>query len=234
MSRSAGKPPGYVGDVESLPGSDASAIPVDHDDPRAAAGPLRPAPDDVSASDEQQVPLIHEDPTAAAFFDLDNTVVQGASLFHFAKGLYRRGFFPPRVILKGLWLQAYFRVVGREKPGHIQDVRSVTLGFIEGHTVTELTEIMESYRPELSGSGYAREASNLLLVQPPFAGMARAGYHMLAGGAVSTLPAWARVELLVPALPVTERLLMRPLARSAMRALRWALVEPPAELSETS
>src|SRR4030095_12957002 len=79
--------------------------------------------------------------TAAAFFDLDNTVVQGASLFYLAKGMYRRGFFPPRVILKVLGLQAYFRMVGREKPGHIEDVRSVTLGFIEGHTVAELTEI---------------------------------------------------------------------------------------------
>jgi HAD superfamily hydrolase (TIGR01490 family) len=152
MSGSAGKPPGYVGDVEPLPGSDASAIPVDHNDPLAAAGPLRPAPDGVGTSDEHQVPLIHEDPAAAAFFDLDNTVVQGASLFHFAKGLYRRGFFPPRVIVKGLWLQAYFRMVGREKPGHIQDVRSVTLGFIEGHTVTELTEIAtEVYEESIAG-----------------------------------------------------------------------------------
>jgi HAD superfamily hydrolase (TIGR01490 family) len=152
MSGSEGKPPGYVGEVESLPGSDASAIPVDHNDPLAAAGPLRPSPAGVSAGDEQHVPLIHEDPTAAAFFDLDNTVVQGASLFHFAKGLYRRGFFPPRVIVKGLWLQAYFRMVGREKPGHIQDVRSVTLGFIEGHTVTELTEIAtEVYEESIAG-----------------------------------------------------------------------------------
>ena len=75
-----------------------------------------------------------------------------ASLFYLAKGLYRRGFFPPRVILKGLWLQAYFRIVGREKPGHLQDVRSVTLGFIEGHTVTELTEIAtEVYEDTIAG-----------------------------------------------------------------------------------
>jgi HAD superfamily hydrolase (TIGR01490 family) len=141
MSRSEGKPPAYVGRVESLPGSDASAIPVDHDDPLAAAGPLHKAPDDFSASSSHQVPLIHEDPRAAAFFDLDNTVIQGASLFYLAKGLYRRGFFPTRVILKGLWLQVYFRMVGREKAGHIEDARGVTLGFIEGHTVTELTEI---------------------------------------------------------------------------------------------
>ncbi|HEX8510402.1 MAG TPA: HAD-IB family hydrolase, partial [Propionibacteriaceae bacterium] len=49
--------------------------------------------------------VIQADPLAAAFFDLDNTVVQGASLYHLAKGLYRRGFFPTRVILRGLWLQ---------------------------------------------------------------------------------------------------------------------------------
>jgi HAD superfamily hydrolase (TIGR01490 family) len=152
MRRSEGKPPRHVGDVEALPGSDASAIPVDHADPPASADPLLSARDEVGASDQRQVPLIHEDPTAAAFFDLDNTVVQGASLFYLAKGLYRRGFFPPRVILKGLWLQAYFRIVGREKPGHLQDVRSVTLGFIEGHTVTELTEIAtEVYEDTIAG-----------------------------------------------------------------------------------
>jgi HAD superfamily hydrolase (TIGR01490 family) len=106
----------------------------------AAAGPLLEAPEELAAGERQQ-PLIHEDPSAAAFFDLDNTMIQGGSLFYFAKGLYRRGFFPTRVIVKGLWLQAYFRVAGREKPGHIEDIRSVMLGFIEGHTFTELTEL---------------------------------------------------------------------------------------------
>jgi haloacid dehalogenase-like hydrolase len=125
----------------SLPGSDASAIPVDHDDPLAAAGPLDEAPGVLREADLHPEPLIHEDPTAAAFFDLDNTVIQGASLFQLGKGLYRRGFFPTRVIVKGLWLQIYFRMVGQEKPGHIEDARSVILGFIEGHTVAELTEI---------------------------------------------------------------------------------------------
>ncbi|HET8915919.1 MAG TPA: hypothetical protein VFM91_09455, partial [Propionibacteriaceae bacterium] len=78
-----------IGHVESLPGSDASAIPVDRQDPLAAAGPLHEAPE-LEEADLRQEPLIHEDPTAAAFFDLDNTVIQGASLFHLAKGLYRR------------------------------------------------------------------------------------------------------------------------------------------------
>ncbi len=83
-------------------------------------------------------PVIGPDPQAAAFFDLDNTVIQGASLFHLAKGLYRRGFFPTRLILKGVWLQSYFRLVGRENPEHIADARSATLAFIAGHRVIDL------------------------------------------------------------------------------------------------
>jgi HAD superfamily hydrolase (TIGR01490 family) len=105
-------------DVRLLPGVGASALEV--------------APD-----------AVPPDSRVAAFFDLDNTVIKGASLFHLAKGLYRRDFFPTRVILKGLWLQVYFRVVGRENPGHIEDARAATLSFIEGHRVTELEEIAE-------------------------------------------------------------------------------------------
>ncbi len=146
-----GRSGAHIGHVESLPGSDASAIPVDHDDPLAATGPLYEAPEDLEEAGLRQKPLIHEDPTAAAFFDLDNTVIQGASLFHLAKGMYRRGFFPTRVIVRGVWLQVYFRLVGREKPGHIEDVRSVTLGFIEGHTVAELAEIAnEAYEESIA------------------------------------------------------------------------------------
>lgn len=148
MSKSEGSPPAHVGHVEQLPGGAGSAIPVEQDHPAAPAGPLQEGQGDLAPSNTEPEPLIHEDSTAAAFFDLDNTVIQGASLFHFAKGLYRRGFFPTRVIVKGLWLQAYFRMVGREKPGHIDDVRSVTLGFIEGHTVTEVTEIAKEVYEE--------------------------------------------------------------------------------------
>lgn len=82
--------------------------------------------------------MIGPDRRAAAFFDLDNTVIQGASLFHLAKGLYRRGFFPTRLIVKGLWLQTYFRMVGRENPEHIADARSAALSFIAGHRVIDV------------------------------------------------------------------------------------------------
>ena len=64
------------------------------------------------------------DPAAAAFFDVDNTVMQGASIFHLARGLHRRKFFSTRDIVGAAWKQAYFRVVGVEDPEHVADARN--------------------------------------------------------------------------------------------------------------
>ena len=83
------------------------------------------------------------DPTAAAFFDVDNTVMQGASLFHLARGLHRRRFFTTRDILAAAYKQAYFRVVGVEDPEHVASARNSALGFIAGHTVAELESLGE-------------------------------------------------------------------------------------------
>jgi HAD superfamily hydrolase (TIGR01490 family) len=84
-----------------------------------------------------------DDPTSAAFFDVDNTVMQGASIFHLARGLHRRKFFSTQEILGAAWKQAYFRVVGVEDPEHVADARNSALSFIAGHTVAELEELGE-------------------------------------------------------------------------------------------
>ncbi len=53
-----------------------------------------------AAATEVEVALDHPtDPTSAAFFDVDNTVMQGASIFHLARGLHRRKFFTTRDIV---------------------------------------------------------------------------------------------------------------------------------------
>ena len=83
------------------------------------------------------------DPTAAAFFDVDNTVMQGASIFHFARGLHRRRFFTTREIGAAAWKQAYFRLMGVEDPEHVADARNSALSFIAGHTVAELRDLSE-------------------------------------------------------------------------------------------
>ena len=83
------------------------------------------------------------DPTAAAFFDVDNTLMQGASIFHLARGMHRRQFFTTREIASAAWKQAYFRIVGVEDPEHVASTRASALSFIAGHTVTELEDLGE-------------------------------------------------------------------------------------------
>ena len=67
------------------------------------------------------------DPTAAAFFDVDNTIMQGASIFHLARGLHRRKFFTTGDLVKAGWQQVWFRVVGSEDPTDLMSAQS-TMG----------------------------------------------------------------------------------------------------------
>jgi uncharacterized protein (DUF2236 family) len=90
-------------------------------------------------------------------------------------------------------------------------------------TVAELDEVLTAYRPELKFSPAAKDAAEMLIKDPPLAGAQRFGYAILAAGAVSALPPWARSALLLPTLPTTDRLVARPLTRTALGTLRWAL-----------
>src|SRR4051812_44757741 len=69
--------------------------------------------------------------------------MQGASIFHLARGLHQREFFTTRELLGALWKQAYFRVVGVEDPEHVAEARNSALSFIAGHTVKELQDLGE-------------------------------------------------------------------------------------------
>lgn len=96
-----------------------------------------------SAAEVESALAVAPDPVTAAFFDVDNTIMQGASIFHLAKGLHRRKFFTTREILGAAWKQAYFRVVGVEDPEHVAEARASALNFIKGHRVEELEELGE-------------------------------------------------------------------------------------------
>ncbi|KRC64951.1 hydrolase [Aeromicrobium sp. Root236] len=96
-----------------------------------------------SAAEIESALSTEPDTTAAAFFDVDNTIMQGASIFHLARGLHRRKFFTTKDIAKATWQQLYFRVAGVEDPEHIAKARSSALAFIAGHKVSELEEIGE-------------------------------------------------------------------------------------------
>ncbi|MFD9795570.1 HAD family hydrolase [Streptomyces sp. NPDC059070] len=92
-------------------------------------------------------PVVGDD-LAAAFFDLDNTVMQGAAIFHFGRGLYKRKFFQRRDLARFAWQQAWFRLAGVEDPEHMQDARESALSIVKGHRVSELMSIGEEIYDE--------------------------------------------------------------------------------------
>jgi HAD superfamily hydrolase (TIGR01490 family) len=81
-------------------------------------------------------------PTAAAFFDVDNTIIRGASAFHLARALYQRRFFGTRDLLRFAWIQAKYLVFG-ESRSQIETVRTRALSLIAGRSVAEITAVGE-------------------------------------------------------------------------------------------
>src|SRR5579875_1775199 len=88
------------------------------------------------------------DPTAGAFFDVDNTIMRGASIYHFARGLAARKLFTPADRARMSWAQRSLRVRGSEHAGHIESARETALAFVAGHEVGEVVTLGEEIYDE--------------------------------------------------------------------------------------
>lgn len=88
-------------------------------------------------------PDIPQDIGAAAFFDVDNTLIQGSSLVVFALGLARRRFFSLREVVPIAWKQLKFRVSGNENAADVAAGRTQALEFIKGRSVEEMVALCE-------------------------------------------------------------------------------------------
>src|SRR3954463_1000302 len=89
------------------------------------------------------------DPTAAAFFDVDNTMMQGASIYHFARGLAARDFFTWRDLAQFALKQVSFRIKGVEDPAHMEEAKEAALSFVAGHEVAEVVTLGEEIYDDL-------------------------------------------------------------------------------------
>ena len=78
----------------------------------------------------------------AAFFDVDNTIIRGASAFHLAKALYRRGFFRTGDLIAFGIKQARYLLFG-ENSQDIDQIRSRALSLMKGHAVAEVVAVGE-------------------------------------------------------------------------------------------
>ena len=101
-------------------------------------------------------------------------------------------------------------------------------------TEAEMGADLADYRPELRGTKEAREAASYVLLRPPLPVLARAPYAVLAAAAVGLMPAWTRLPLRLPYLPMTERTVVRGLGRAATGTVRWAMTPPSSQASAVS
>ncbi|WP_433299641.1 HAD family hydrolase [Pseudonocardia sp. CA-142604] len=117
-------------------------------DPAVRAGEAAAAAA-VAAGDTGPPDVPLTDLTAAAFFDVDNTMMVGASIFHFARGLAARKFFTTADLAGFAWQQLKFRVGGRETAYSTTTGRDTALSFVAGRGVSEITELGEEIYDEL-------------------------------------------------------------------------------------
>jgi HAD superfamily hydrolase (TIGR01490 family) len=95
-----------------------------------------------AAAEVEQALSVPPDPSAAAFFDVDNTMMVGASIFHFAKGLASRKFFTWRDLGRFAFRQVRLRVRG-ESHGDMHTTRDSALTFVAGKKVDEIVTLGE-------------------------------------------------------------------------------------------
>lgn len=84
----------------------------------------------------------------AAFFDVDNTIIRGASAFHIAQGLRQRGFFRKRDLIRFGWEQLKYLMFGESKE-QMSSVRAEALSIIKGWSVAEMATIGEEVYDEI-------------------------------------------------------------------------------------
>ena len=103
-----------------------------------------------AAADVEAPAVVHPDLTGAAFFDVDNTMMMGASLFWFARGLAARKYFTTRDMAGFIWKQAKFRIAGSEgSPDDVHAIRENALAFVADRPVSEIVQASEEIYDEL-------------------------------------------------------------------------------------
>lgn len=81
--------------------------------------------------------------SSAAFFDVDNTIMRGASIFHIAVGLAKRRFFSPTEITEFALKQVKFVLSGSEDLEDMASATEAALSFVKGRPVDDIISLGE-------------------------------------------------------------------------------------------
>lgn len=84
----------------------------------------------------------------AAFFDVDNTLIRGSSLYFLGRGMYQRGYFTKSDISRFVLANLRFRLTGTEKQEVIEKFQDAATTFIGGHNVDDIQNLAQEIYDE--------------------------------------------------------------------------------------
>ncbi len=102
-----------------------------------------------AAAELEAALMVPPTPDSAAFFDVDNTMMQGASIYYFARGLASRKYFTTGDLARFAWQQLRFRLLAAEHSGDIAQAREAALAFVAGWKVEDVARLAEEIFDEL-------------------------------------------------------------------------------------
>jgi HAD superfamily hydrolase (TIGR01490 family) len=106
---------------------------------RASAAAAEPRPPESLAAN----------PHAGAFFDIDNTLLRGSSMFQFARGAAARDLISAREIASFALSSIRFALLGGEDLDEMAEAIEAGLSFVKGKSVADVTALAEDVFEEL-------------------------------------------------------------------------------------
>jgi HAD superfamily hydrolase (TIGR01490 family) len=96
------------------------------------------------------VPETHPEPeNIGAFFDIDNTIMRGASIYHLARGLFARKILSATDLANFAIAQGKFLTYGSENLSDMARITENALSFVNGRSVAEVTALSEEIFDEI-------------------------------------------------------------------------------------
>ena len=87
-------------------------------------------------------------PARAAFFDVDNTLIRGSTIYFLGRGMYQRGYFTKKDISRFVLANLRFRLTGKENKEEIARFQKSATDFIGGHSVKDIEAIAQEIYDE--------------------------------------------------------------------------------------
>jgi len=84
----------------------------------------------------------------AAFFDVDNTLIRGSTIYFLGRGMYQRGYFTKKDISRFVIANLRFRLTGKENKEEIARFQKSATDFIGGHSVKDIEAIAQEIYDE--------------------------------------------------------------------------------------